>query len=75
MLKDAAKAPEEGRAFAKSLPEGSSIVTVLYHGKPGVPASLAEGRPALVNGDAVHLGVSSEDVAETANALYKKLNG
>ncbi len=73
VLKDPAKVPEEGREFADSLPAGSAILTVVYHGSV-VPVLEAAGScPAIVKGDVVHLGVPLDSAGEAACRIYQSL--
>ena len=73
VLKDLSKAPEEGRTFVQSLPEGGAVITVVYHGDAEKVLAAAAGRSVSREGDTVHIGVSREEVQETAVKLYAEL--
>jgi aspartate kinase len=74
VLKDLGKVPEEGRAFADSLPGDSAVVTVVYHGSV-VPVLEAAGFcPVKTDGDVVHIGGPCEEIGEIAGKIYRKLN-
>lgn len=74
VLKDLSKAPEESRTFVQSLPEGGAVITVVYHGDAEKVLAAAAGRSVSREGDTVHIGVSQEEVQETAVMLYTELN-
>lgn len=70
VLKEPAKAPEEGRGFAAALPEGSAVITAVYHGGGGPLLEAAGLRAAETEGDVFRFVCSREEIPDRAKELY-----
>ena len=73
VLKDLAGAPEEGRTFVAGLPEGSAVVTVVYHGDRARLNEIAVGSPRWMTEKALHIGVSADRIATIAGGICRRL--
>lgn len=74
VLMETDKIPEAGRMFAGTLPAGSAIVTVVYHGEASIVRRAVAGYPVNVEGDVFHIGIPQEDAQKETNRIYQELS-
>ena len=74
VLMETDKIPEAGRTFVRTLPAGSAIVTVIYHGDANHVLRAAAGYPLNVEGDVFHIGILQEDAQKEIRRIYQELS-
>ena len=73
VLKDLAKAPASGADLIKSLPEGSNVITVIYHGDENKLQDILSDNDWFIRNDMIQIAVPSDETSVTAEKIYRCL--